>query len=72
MLDLDNIEPDGVRCIAPPQLPVTILDIERAEGQFDMSLPMADPCPTCGVTRMSVGDYVCFGECWTCIVVAHN
>jgi len=50
----------------PPQLPVTIIDIERSRRCFDMHLPMADPCPRCGGHNMQVGDYVCYGVCSHC------
>lgn len=32
----------------PPQTPVTVIDLERSPVCFDMDLPMADPCPSCG------------------------
>lgn len=53
---------------SPPQLPVTILDMERSPvgHTFDMELPMADPCPSCGGFNMRVGDWVCHGSCWPC------
>lgn len=56
----------GWKNIEPPQTPVTILDLERAKGCFDMELQMADMCPSCGGNCMSVGDYVCWGECYHC------
>lgn len=52
--------------IEPPQLPVTIRDMEQADGSFDMHLHMADPCPACGAFNMQVGDYACFGVCDIC------
>jgi hypothetical protein len=56
----------------PPQIPVTILDMERASGCFDMNLQMADPCPNCGGFNMKVGDWVCWGTCYRCYVDAEN
>jgi len=50
----------------PPQIPVSIIDMERGKGTFDMSLPMQDPCPACGAFRMRVGDYACWGTCFIC------
>lgn len=50
----------------PPQLPVTIIDLERSNGCFNMHLHMADACPSCGAFNMHVGDYVCWGMCYPC------
>lgn len=58
--------------VEPPQRPPTILDLERAEGCFDMHLPLADPCPSCGAFRMQVGDWVCFGLCSVCYDALHE
>lgn len=52
--------------LPPPQEPPTILDCERSEGCFDMALPLADPCPSCGAFRMRVGDWACYGFCGVC------
>ena len=60
--DLNYVRP------VPPQLPVTILDLERATECYDMMLPMADPCPNCGAFRMQVGDWVCWGHCFRCFI----
>jgi hypothetical protein len=51
----------------PPQLPVTIIDMERTSGIYDMHLHMADPCPNCGAFNMHVGDWVCWGACYPCV-----
>ncbi len=50
----------------PEQTPVTIIDLERTGRMFDMFLPMADPCPSCGAFNLRVGDYVCWGMCYHC------
>lgn len=52
--------------LAPPQTPVTALDIDRNGACFDMSLHMADMCPACNGNTMQVGDYVCWGFCYRC------
>lgn len=56
----------------PPQIPVTILDLERTEGYFEGLLPMADPCPHCGGFNMKVGDWVCWGLCFSCYTLLSN
>jgi hypothetical protein len=50
----------------PPQLPVTILDIDRAKYCYSMDHFMADMCPNCGGNNMQLGDYVCWGMCYVC------
>lgn len=54
--------------IDPPQVPVTILDLERIEndGCVDMLLPMVDPCPNYGAYRMLVGNWICCDMCEVC------
>lgn len=51
---------------APPQLPVSMLDVDRAKGPLAMELPMQDACPACGAFRMQVGDYICWRRCRVC------
>lgn len=65
--DFMSDESVGMPYAVPPQLPATILDMERAEGSFDMMLTMADACPGCGsVGAMRVGDRACWGQCYAC------
>lgn len=61
-----DIELEEIKNTAPPQLPVTIIDLDRATDCYDMNIPMADPCPACGGFRMLVGDWVCWGFCYGC------
>lgn len=56
--------------VQPPQLPVSIIDVDRNVECFAMHLPMQDPCPRCGGFRMQVGDYVCWGFCYACYLAA--
>lgn len=60
------------RNTTPPQLPVSIRDMEvdPSSHAFDMHLPMQDPCPHCGGFRMVVGDYACWGMCYACYETA--
>lgn len=66
MLKMFEVTADSSDHATPQQLPVTARDIDKNDGQLDMTLPMADPCGRCGAFRMRVGDYVCFGYCWIC------
>lgn len=66
LFDLNELDDEDWVPVEPPQIPVTILDIERTQRCFDMHLPMADPCPTCGGVNMQVGDWVCYGQCSKC------
>ena len=52
--------------IEPEVTPVSMRDVDMAKGEFDMCLPMADPCPNCGAFNMQIGDYVCMGFCCKC------
>ncbi len=70
-----SFDPDDFLCknerveILPPQLPATILDLERTDDSkyvYDMHQPMADPCPACGGFRMALGDWICWGTCYRC------
>jgi hypothetical protein len=64
---LDATCKDDRPCDPPPQVPVSIIDIEhRMAGVYDMDLHMSDPCPKCGAFSMLVGDYVCWGTCLHC------
>lgn len=59
---IQHVEPDE----QPPQVPVTIRDLEVTDRRCSMELSMADPCPECGGFNMLVGDWVCFGSCEHC------
>lgn len=50
----------------PPQQPISILDIERSNEEFNMLQPLQDGCPRCGAFNMNAGDYICFGYCYVC------
>lgn len=51
--------------------PVTTLDLDRnahlgPPANIDMFDMVADNCPRCEGNCMRVGDYVCFGVCYSC------
>jgi len=56
--------------LEPSSIPISIAEIDSAQGQFDMDLPVIEPCPLCAQTRMTVGSYVCWGTCFPCLDAA--
>lgn len=54
--------------IDPPQVPVSVIDLERAgiDRYVHVNTPMSDPCASCGAFRMVAGEWYIFGQCERC------